>query len=61
MKNRPREIRRLVTLTALTVAKGLYREPKYTVSKCHGDIYVDQNFADNTSDCKLIIYAPIVR
>jgi len=61
MTNRPREIRRLLRLAALTAAKGLYPGPKYTVSEYGGDIYVDQNFANGEQDCKLIVYAPVIR
>jgi hypothetical protein len=55
MKNRPREIRRLLKLAALTAAKGLYREPKYKVGVWGEEVFVDQKYKDNTDDCKLII------
>jgi len=53
MKNRPREIRRLLKLAALTAAKGLYPEPKYKVGVWGGEVFV--NYNDDTEDCKLII------
>jgi hypothetical protein len=54
MKNRPREIRRLLELAALTIAKGLYPESKYKVSKYGRDVYVDQCSGQEDA-CKLII------
>lgn len=55
MKNRPREIRRLLKLAALTAAKGLYPEPKYEVSSNGTSIYVDKKFDDDTSQTILVI------
>jgi hypothetical protein len=55
MKNRPREIRRLLKLAALTAAKGLYPAPRYEVFSNGAKVYVDKKFDDDTFQSILVI------
>jgi hypothetical protein len=57
MKNRPREIQRLLKLAALTAAKKLYPEPKYNVNVYNGDIYVVRVCS---GEIQLVIYEALV-
>jgi hypothetical protein len=57
MKNRPKEIRRLLKLAALTAAKKLYPEPKYSVHVYNEDIYVALVCS---GEIQLVIYKALV-
>jgi hypothetical protein len=54
MKNRPKEIRRLLKLVALTAAKELYPGPKYKVSLEGNTVYIERQFKDGM-ECILIL------